>query len=412
MKILFLSDDFPPQSFGGAGISTYELALGMRKAGHQVFVITTCRKESEAGEEDYKGLKIYKIASDYSSKWRWYLGIYNRSVVHKVEKILREIRPDVVHVNNVHFYLSYYCIKLAKRYSRVVVFTARDVMTFNFSKLNTKRYLEDFNCRTNWFDHLKQAKKRWNPFRNFLVKHYLNYADKIFAVSQALKEALRQNGINNVDIMHTGIDVNSWSVSEEEQTLFRRKYNLDNKKVLLFGGRLSGAKGGTKVLEAMVKIVQEVPDAVLFIVASFDHRAEQIRERADGLGLKGKLVFTGWINREKIKYIYACADLVLVPSICFDSLPRIVLEAMAVGKPVVGTCYGGASEAIVDGVTGYVVNPFDVKIMSEKILDLLNNPLKAKNFGKIGKERIMADFNLSKQINLVTSLPQQLFEQI
>ena len=59
----------------------------------------------------------------------------------------------------------------------------------------------------------------------------------------------------------------------------------------------------------------------------------------------------------------------LHPVICFDSFPRAVLEAMASGKPVVGTCYGGAPEIIEDGVTGYIVNPFDIKKMAEKVID-------------------------------------------
>jgi len=70
MRILFLQDDFPPQSFGGAGISTYELAVGMKDAGHEVFVITTCRKKNDAGEFDYHGIKIFRIMSNYPGRWR------------------------------------------------------------------------------------------------------------------------------------------------------------------------------------------------------------------------------------------------------------------------------------------------------------------------------------------------------
>lgn len=90
MKILFLSDDFPPQSFGGAGISTYELAVGMKDAGHKVFVITTCRKKSDAGELDYHGIKIFRIASDYPDKWRAYRSLYNQPVVCEVEELLKK----------------------------------------------------------------------------------------------------------------------------------------------------------------------------------------------------------------------------------------------------------------------------------------------------------------------------------
>ena len=399
MKILFLADDFPPMSFGGAGISTYELALGMKKAGQEVFVITTCRKESDEGEIEYNGLTVFNIASAYPGRWRAYVSIHNRPVIHKVEGLMKKIRPDVVHVNNVHSYLSYYCFKVAKNYSKVVVFTVRDVMTFNFTKLITKRYLENLDCRTTWRDHIKQAGKRWNPLRNFFIKKYLKYADKIFAVSDALKKALEQNGIKNVETMHTGADVDSWCVGGDEIVQFQKKYNLENKKVILFGGRLSEAKGGGKALEAMAEIVKEVPDAVLLVAGVMDEYAQAMQEQARRFGIGNSLIFTGWIERNEIKYIYACANIVLVPSICFDAFPRVVLEAMASGKPVVGTCYGGAPEIIVNGVTGYIVNPFIITEMAEKTLDLLKNPSKAEAFGKAGYEQVKRNFNLEDKVN-------------
>ncbi len=398
MKILFLQDDFPPQSFGGAGISTYELAIGMKKAGHEVFVITTCRKESEVGELDYHGLKIFKIVNNYSGRWRAYLSLYNRKSSHQLDKLLKKIKPDVVHANNVHFYLSYNSLKISKRYAKVVVITFRDAMSFSFGKLQTKKYLKDFNCRVTWFDNFKQARKRWNPFRNFFIKRYLGYTDKLFAVSDALAGALEQNGIKNVETIHTGIDVGLWHVNEDEIDRFKERFNLRDKKIILFGGRLSGAKGGTKSLEVMLEIVRHIPDVVLLVVGRIDEYVHQMKTDAERLGIGDKVVFTGWTERGQIKYTLASSDIVLVPSICFDAFPRTVLEAMASGKPVIGTLYGGASEVIVDGVTGYVVNPLYSKEIANKTLILLKNPQKAEKFGQAGYERVKDNFNLENMV--------------
>jgi len=399
MRILFLQDDFPPQSFGGAGISTYELALGIKKAGHEVFVITTCRNKSEAGELDYHGLKVYKIQSDYPKRWRWYVSLNNRSVVRQVEKLLEKIQPDVVHANNIHFYLSYYCLKIAKRYARIVVFTARDVMTFNFAKLETERYLKYFDYHTTWRGHLRQAGKRWNPFRNFFIKRYLGYADKIFAISNALKEALRQNGISGVEVIYNGIDVSEWNADKESAEHFREKHNLLNKKVLLFSGRLSASKGGGKALEALAQVVRKMPDVVLLVAGVFDDFARAMLEQAKILGVNENVVFTGWIDREEIKLAYAVSHVVLMPSICFDAFGRVNTEAMASRKPIVSTCYGGSPEIVVDGVTGYIVNPLHPKEIAEKTLDLLQNPEKAEKFGQAGYERAVTHFNLDDKVN-------------
>ncbi len=399
MRILFLSDDFPPASFGGAGISTYELARGTKKAGHEVVVITTCRKQSEAGESEYEGLKIFKIATTYPGRWRWYVSLYNPTAVRQVETLLKRIRPDVVNVNNVHQYLSYYCLKVAKRYAKVVVFTARDVMTFNFSKLETARYLNTLDAHTTWWDHLKQAKKRWNPLRNFFIKRYLGYADKLFAISKSLQRALLQNGISGVEVIYNGIDVHEWVADPAATERFRTKYNLHNKKVLLFSGRLSASKGGEKALQALALIAKEVSDAVLLVAGSVDEYARVMQQEAKKLGVEKQLIFTGWIEREEIKAAYATSDVVLMPSICLDTFGRVNIEAMAAKKPVIGTCYGGTPEVVTDRVTGYIVNPLYPKEIADKTLNLLKNPKKAEAFGQAGYERVKAKFSMEEKVN-------------
>jgi len=74
------------------------------------------------------------------------------------------------------------------------------------------------------------------------------------------------------------------------------------------------------------------------------------------------------------------------------------LEAMACQKPVVATCYGGSPEIVQDNITGFIVNPLDEELMAKKIIDLLKNSEKAKQFGEAGYERIKKHFNLESQI--------------
>lgn len=401
MKIVFLHDNFPPMSFGGGGISNYELAQGMQKAGHDVSVITTCRRESDAGESEYHGIKVFRIANDYDGRWRAWFSLYNPPVVRQVEKLLKKIQPDVAHANNIHFYLSYYCLKLAKRYAKVVVWTARDVMSFNYGKLTTKRYLENFDGHTTWCDHIKQAGKRWNPFRNFLIKKYLAYADKLCAVSAALQKALEQNGIKNVEVVHTGIDASAWQISREAVATFRKKYDLGSKKVILFGGRLNA---GTQVVRAMKLLVQALP-AVLLVMGKKEN-AEQMKIESNGLDI----VYTGWLSGEEKIAAYYASNVVWVPSAYFDAFPRSALEASAAGKPVIATKFGGAAELVQDGETGYIVNPFHPQEIAEKTLDLLKNPEKAEQFGKAGYKRVETRFNLDEYIASYVSYYRALAE--
>jgi glycosyltransferase involved in cell wall biosynthesis len=398
MKILFLQDDFPPQSFGGAGISTYELALGMKEAGHDVSVITTCRKASEAGEFNQEGLHIFRIWSDYPARWRSYVSINNRGVVKRVEEIFRKLKPDVVHANNIHAHISYASLKAARKYVPAVIFTARDAMTFAYEKLATPRYLKYFDARVTWLDNLRQAGKRWNPLRNFFIRRYLKYAHKIFAISRSLKDALEKNGIKNAEVIYNGINVEAWRVDEVKVKEFKEKFNLNDKKVIFYNGRLSVLKGSEVVLKMFKKVKSSLPETVLLIAGIGESNSEE------------NIVFTGWLDREDMKVAYAVSDIVLMPSICLDAFGRVNIEAMASKKPVVGTCYGGTPEIVEDGVTGYIVNPLYPEQIAEKTLELLKNPGKAKQFGEAGYERAKTHFNLEDKAKEYISVYKSLLK--
>lgn len=410
MKIVFLSDDFPPTSFGGAGISTFELARGMKKAGHEVIVITTCREKTDAGNIEYEGMTIHRIQSNYNPRWRAYVSVINIPVVREVAHLLMEIKPDVVHINNVHFYLSYHCFKIAKRHARVVVATMRDTMSITYGKLDTTRYLEHFDTRVTWRDYLMQAKKRWNPLLFFFIHRYLRYVDMIVAISKSLQEALERNGIKDVSVIYNGIDVTEWHVDADTVTHFKTKYALEHKKILLFGGRLSTPKGGAKVIEALAQIVNHEPSTVLLVAGTIDAYARSMQAYAKECGVEQNLVFTGWIDRNEIKIAYASADIVMMPSIYLDAFGRVNIEGMASHKPVIGTCYGGTPEVTLDSVTGYIVNPLHSKEIAEKTIDLLKNPERAKQFGVAGYERVRTQFNLEDKveeyIEIYTSLTE------
>lgn len=377
MRILILSDDFPPQSFGGAGISAFDLAKGLQKSGQEVFVITTCQEKSCGAETEVQGLKVFRIFANFHERWRPYLSLYNPQAVGKVGDIIRKVNPDVVHANNVHEFLSYHCLKIAKQHSKAVFLTARDTMLFSYEKLATKKYLEGFNPKVSWFDNWKQTKKRYNPFRNFIIRHYLKNVDKIFAISNSLKDALNQNGIQNVQVFYNAIDVGAWQINPEVVEKFKKKYNLQDKKIVFFAGRISKLKGSEQIIKAMAKVKEEIPEASLLTAGS------------QGIG---------WLQGDDLKAAYAASEVVAVPSIYLDPFNRTNIEAMACKKPVVGTCYGGTSEIVTDGVTGYIVNPLNADLMAEKIIVLLKNPDKARQFGEAGFERVKKCFNLDDQI--------------
>ncbi len=395
MKVLFLIDNFPPRSFGGAGLVAYNLAKGLLKEGYKVFIITTVQDKTEKGEVKLENLNIFRIYSNYHHRWQAWLGLYNPQTVSKVEKIIREIKPDIVHAHNIHRYLSYYCLKIARKYSKAVFLTVHDVMLFNYDKLMPKN--GDYIYKVRVWGQIKAAKKRYNPFRNIIIRHYLKYVDRIFAVSRSLKTLLKINGIKNTETIYNGINTENWKVNPSVVKKFKEKYNLINKKIIFFGGRSSKAKGGNQILETLALVKKKIKNIVLLIAGERNY-AEEMRDLVKELKVGENIIFIGWLEKKELMAAYNSADVCVLPSLCFETFGMSNLEAMACKKPVVSSYFGGPKEVVVDGKTGYLVSPIKVKLMAKKITDLLKNPEKAKRFGKAGYKKAKEYFSLDKQV--------------
>ena len=151
----------------------------------------------------------------------------------------------------------------------------------------------------------------------------------------------------------------------------------------------------------MAKIINTVSNIKLLIVGKGDGYGLEILNLAKTLGIEDKLVFTNWLSKEEMLIAYQICDVVVVPSIYLDPFPTVNLEAMASGLPVVGTCFGGTKELVLDNQTGFIVNPLNVDQLAEKILTLLKDGSLAKKFGEAGKRRINDYFTLTQQVKKI-----------
>ena len=402
MKIVILSDDFPPISFGGAGIAVYNLAKALKKEGNSVFILTVVQKKEDEGDIEYDGLIVHKIYSNYHERWRAYLSLYNPETVKKVKRAIFDFKPDVVHAHNIHKYLSYHSLKIAKQSGAKVFLTAHDMMLFHYGKLvefinpNELPCPKGFNYKVSPWQQIRRYKKRYNPFRNIIIRYYLKYVDKIFAVSNAIKEALNQNGINNVEVIYNGINTVDWQVDVYLVEKFRDDYNLQNKNVVLFGGRLSELKGGRQIIKAMEKVVRKLSGAVLLVMGEKGEYSHKMIKIAHDAGIEKNLIFTGWISGVDLRSAYNASEIVVMPSIYYEPFGLVCLEAMACKKPVIASCFGGGKEIVVENETGYTLNPFDTLLMADRILDLLTDSSKSQKFGNAGFQRVQTEFDLEK----------------
>lgn len=398
MKIVILADQIA--GGGGAGVIAWNHALALKAKGNEVAIITSTQDKKNEGVITEGGLSIYRIYVKYSLGLRAYKSLNNRRVVKKIEGILASYKPDIVHAHNLHLYLSYAALAAARKFTPAVFLTIHDSMPFHYSKLfpNTVKMngSDVVSYKVSPWTQFRLFKKSFNPFRNGIIKKYLQIPYKIFAVSGALAQALKDNGINNVEVLHNGIDVGDWEVPSQKKMEDEREY-------IFFGGRLSAAKGAEALISSMKEVLPVKSNARLLIVGETSEYSNRIQQFAHKHGMEDLILFAGQKSWAEMKHMYSLATLVIVPSLCFDWFPTVVLEAMASKKPVIATCFGGAKEAVVNGETGFVVDPRNTSELADKILFLLSNNVAAEKMGLTGYERVQREFSQEKHVETLLS---------
>jgi glycosyltransferase involved in cell wall biosynthesis len=164
-------------------------------------------------------------------------------------------------------------------------------------------------------------------------------------------------------------------------------------------GRLVEWKGPDRFIAAAARAGKEMPQARFMLVgdAIFGEKdyVDELKTMASRLDLDERMIFTGF--REDVLEIMAGLDVLVHASLLPDPLPTVLIEAMALGLPVVGADGGGVREIVEDGVTGLVVPPGDVEAMSQAMVEILSHPNEARDMGAAGRERASRLFDIDRQ---------------
>lgn len=395
MRILFINDHYPPEG-GGTAQVVKNLAGGFTKSGHEVLILTTHdgTTPQEIFIPDVGKVRFFPIR--YLLRYRSYLSLWNQKTTFFLQNALKEFKPDVVLVHNIHSYFSYRALKILKQYDISVILTLHDVMTIAYGKVWPKEKKCDTSWRLSWLDNIKKARKQYNPFRSFFIRHYLKFPDRIFCVSDALRSVLAGNGIRTDGVIHNGINMADAICFESAIYAFIAKHHLEHKKIIVFGGRLTSAKGGRELIVALRYSLKRY-NAVLVVVGDGPELIK-LRATVEQNGMQGEVRFLGKVDNDVMHLLYSAAYCVAVPSISFDSFPTMNLEAMLHKKPIVATCFGGSKEAVEDGVTGYIVNPYDMPALGSAVEKLLSSPELARAMGEAGYLRLKKNFTVEEQI--------------
>ena len=180
------------------------------------------------------------------------------------------------------------------------------------------------------------------------------------------------------------------------------KYRLQNKQIIMTVGRLDERKGHDMVIRAMTQLTKRFPDVVYMIVGK-GREEQRLKNLADNLKLQDHVIFTGFVADESLPDYYNLCDVFVLPNRETESHDQlkgdyegfgvVFLEASACGKPVIAGKSGGSCEAVVDGITGLMVDPRSEDDIAHAIERILEDKSFAGRLGITGRNRAEKEFD-------------------
>ncbi|MCA9371228.1 MAG: glycosyltransferase family 4 protein, partial [Candidatus Peregrinibacteria bacterium] len=381
MHISLLNDDILPESQGGAAVVVDRLKRAYEAKGHNVTLISS-HQNAAKGEIAREEGRV-SILSCYPPVQRHRTCLGTSEMSGRLTQVFEELRPDAVHIHNIHAHLTYESLRIAKQHTPHTVLTAHDVFLVAFARLVGSRFeklmLEGKPVHLHWWEHFLSTGRKYWPLRNARIrKMLLQTKVPVVAISNAHKKFLEANGVHVSSVIYNGTEVHV-PVSLKKIDAFRSTHGLTGPTVL-FGGRLSADKGSAVLLSTFEQVLEQCSDAQLLIVGDKRRMEDELRDVSESV--RSACVFPGWLSPDVMRVAYAASTVVTTPSLCFEPFGLMNIEAMAEGTPVIASPFGGAPEIINDGETGFIVNPRDTKLYADAMIQLLSNPKEAARMGE------------------------------
>lgn len=331
MKIAMVGQ-FPPH-FGGVGVHIHTLSKKLVEEGHEVFVITYPHKEIR----DIDGIHVIGTKGINLPGIRGLM--FKNNAKKALEDLIKKEDIDIIH--------GHY------------LFPAGAAAVEVGNKHNIKTYVTAHG--SDMFELYKSK-----PFMRPTIKKVLKNADGIFAVSKALRQEIIATGVSGIaektKLSWNSVDISKFSLKDDDS--FKKEFGLFDKPIVLFVGNLIKRKNVGALLEAK-KIAKS--DYYLVIVGD-GPLSKKLRKKVEDENIPD-VIFTG--SRTDVENIIPNCDFLVLPSFS-ESFGLVLIEALACGKPVIGSDVGGISEIINDDV-GLLVNPNDVSSISNSIDKLVDD---------------------------------------
>lgn len=420
MHIGLINEYFPPFAPGGAEWSTLQLGRALVERGHTVTVITP-----NYGAKPYEvldGLQVRRFPylarlkgrRTLSLRWLASPGFYLWSAIY-IWAYGRQTQLDILHVQNKYVLPGAWLA--GKWLRRPVVTTLRDTLLIcpfgrcmmRYEQLpancghgqllslcrseHMTQYIRPRTVPSRLKAHLVIRYLRWDAA---LRRWFLRHVNGIITVSENLLALHQQAGVRlggQTTVIYN-LPPQTASVAMISATELRHRFQLGEGPLVLYIGKFSPGKGTADLVKAATRVIQEVPQ-VQFAFVGDTHLNSQI----DPVHLH----VLGRLPNTDVLQLYRIADLVVVPSVWPEPFSRVVLEAMAMGRAVIGTRVGGTPELIEDGYNGCLVPRSSPDKLAQTICTLLRDPARRRRMGEAGRRLAEERFSANRTIDRLLS---------
>lgn len=360
-------------NIGGVERHVYCISKELLKRGHDVQVIST---KSPLHEEltEIDGINVLRVPISFR--------IYNSHIPLKLIKIFNPAEFDLIHAHTpVPAMADLAALRVANNNIPFILTYHNDIVKAGLiGGLVSLAY---------------------NTAGRFLLRR----SDIIISTtkSYSINSALLRKYSERVRIIPNGVDARIFNPNINGDYI-RKKHDIDeNKKVILFVGRLDHYKGCDYLVRAFEKILKKIENAHLMLVGSGPLK-ENLTRLAKNANIIDKISFAGYVKDKDLPFYYASSNVFVLPSVSsYEGFGIVQLEAMACGIPIVTTLLPGVREIDYDGVSTLHVQPRDEQQLSNAITKLLNDDCLAVEMGMKGRDLVISKYSWTKVVDLLES---------
>lgn len=375
---------------GGAEKYYFDLAKILESHGHNVAYFSTQNKNNI--KTKWSKYFTREINFDNKSLLNYlkiiYKQIFPLEDIKNINKILDNFKADIVHINNIYYYLSPYILRQIRKRGIPVVQTVHD---YQLVSPNVNLYARDrINEETKRHKYYKVLLNKsiknslvgslfacLYSYREYLFKIHTSNVNTFITPSLFMKKKLIGYGLNKSKILHMPNFI---------LDLKQNNINKLNKKYVLYFGRISNHKGIIDILR-----VSKILPKVNFVIAGSASDIN-ILKTITSIKQKNIEILIQPKSKTLIRLINNCC-FSICPSKWYENQPYVILESYLAGKPVVASDIGGISEIVLDGKTGCLFSPGNLREMAKKINKLWRNPDLTDKMGKYAQSYVRKKYN-------------------